>query len=35
MSKKMSLVNEFNAKKKEVVIDDVADYQVFPDNNLS
>ena len=31
MSKKMSLVNEFNAKKKEVVIDDVADYQVFPD----
>ena len=31
MSKKMSLVNEFNVKKKEVVVDDVADYQVFPD----
>ena len=31
MDKKITLVSEFNAKKKEVVIDDVNDYQVFPD----
>ena len=31
MSNKITLVSEFNAKKKEVVIDDVNDYQVFPD----
>lgn len=32
MSKKnSSLLNEFNVHKKEIVIDDVKDYEVFPD----
>lgn len=31
MSKNNSLLNEFNVRKKEIVLDNVNDYQVFPD----
>ena len=33
MNNKNSLLNEFNARKKEVVVSDVKDYAVFPDKS--
>ncbi len=33
MSKDVNLVKEFNVKRKEIVQEDVADYQVFPDKS--